>query len=148
MVFIPVEEIFKYFPSFSKDRVKFLRRYRWAQRESARGGCVSQGGVSQGRCVSGVPPPRVVFYAHVSHHAVFTITALHFLLHLPSSFSLLPSSYSLLPSSFSHLPPSRVQLPQPHVRRGGRGEVAQAGLLRAELHALVFLQVPFGEVKG
>ncbi|CAA9988282.1 conserved Plasmodium protein, unknown function [Plasmodium knowlesi strain H] len=27
MFFIPVEEIFKYFPSFSKDRVKFLRRY-------------------------------------------------------------------------------------------------------------------------
>ncbi|SBT35346.1 conserved Plasmodium protein, unknown function [Plasmodium ovale wallikeri] len=27
MVFIPVEEIFKFFPKFSKDRVKFLRRY-------------------------------------------------------------------------------------------------------------------------
>ncbi|SPJ11000.1 conserved Plasmodium protein, unknown function [Plasmodium sp. DRC-Itaito] len=27
MVFIPVEVIFKYFPKFSKDRVKFLRRY-------------------------------------------------------------------------------------------------------------------------
>ncbi|KJP85023.1 hypothetical protein AK88_05350 [Plasmodium fragile] len=27
MVFIPVEEIFKHFPNFSKDRVKFLRRY-------------------------------------------------------------------------------------------------------------------------
>ncbi|GAW81025.1 hypothetical protein PGO_092250 [Plasmodium gonderi] len=27
MVFIPTEEIFKYFPNFSKDRVKFLRRY-------------------------------------------------------------------------------------------------------------------------
>ncbi|CRG96305.1 conserved Plasmodium protein, unknown function [Plasmodium gallinaceum] len=27
MVFIPVEVIFKKFPNFSKDRVKFLRRY-------------------------------------------------------------------------------------------------------------------------
>ncbi|ETB57717.1 hypothetical protein YYC_04542 [Plasmodium yoelii 17X] len=27
MVFIPVEEIFRMFPKFSKDRVTFLRRY-------------------------------------------------------------------------------------------------------------------------